>query len=146
MKAWLPFAIGLFLAIAIAAIAAGALIWRGFRATSEPSAFESNVARTVRNWAIPRGARSEKNPLQPTPENLQAAREFFFAQCANCHGYVDLGLTQIGRALYPRAPDLRSPRTQALTDGELHYIIENGVQLTGMPAWKNSDETRRDDP
>jgi predicted CXXCH cytochrome family protein len=130
----------------IAAITTGALIWRGFRATSEPSSFESNIARTVRNWAIPFYARDQKNPLQLTPENLEKAREDFLAQCATCHGYVDTGVTQIGRALYPRAPDLRSPRTQALTDGEIHYIIENGVQLTGMPAWKNADTTQRDEP
>jgi predicted CXXCH cytochrome family protein len=59
---------------------------------------------------------------------------------------VDTGVPQIGRALYPRAADLRSPTTQALTDGEIHYIIENGVQLTGMPAWKNVDATQRDGP
>lgn len=44
-------------------------------------------------------------------------------------------MTAIGRNLYPRVPDLRSPGTQQLTDGEIHYVIENGVQLTGMPAW-----------
>ena len=27
------------------------------------------------------------------------------------------------------------PETQKLTDGELYYIIENGVRFTGMPAW-----------
>ena len=26
-------------------------------------------------------------------------------------------------------------RTQRMTDGELFYIIERGVPLTGMPAW-----------
>ena len=145
MKAWQGFFLALLMIALIAAITAGALLWRGFRATSEPSAFERNVARAVRNWAIPRHSRDEKNPLQPTSENLQKARETFFASCATCHGYVDTGVPQLGRALYPRAPDLRSPRTQALTDGEIHYIIENGVQLTGMPAWKNSDPTQPDD-
>ena len=124
----------------------GVLIWRGFRATAEPSGFERNVARTVRNLAIPRSASNQKNPLQPTPENLRQAREVFLAQCSTCHGYVETGVPQIGRALYPRAPDLRSRLTQSLTDGEIHYIIENGVQLTGMPAWKNADATRGDDP
>src|SRR5262249_3727287 len=26
-------------------------------------------------------------------------------------------------------------RTQSLSDGELFYIIQNGVRFTGMPAW-----------
>jgi mono/diheme cytochrome c family protein len=30
---------------------------------------------------------------------------------------------------------MRARGTQELTDGELFYIIENGVRLTGMPAW-----------
>jgi predicted CXXCH cytochrome family protein len=44
----------------------------------------------------------------------------------------------MGLNLYPRVPDLRAPATQELSDGEIHYIVENGVQLTGMPAWGNS--------
>jgi hypothetical protein len=30
---------------------------------------------------------------------------------------------------------MRLRATQRLSDGELFYIIENGVRLTGMPAW-----------
>lgn len=30
---------------------------------------------------------------------------------------------------------MRLPATQSLSDGELYYIIRNGVPLTGMPAW-----------
>jgi hypothetical protein len=30
---------------------------------------------------------------------------------------------------------MRTAETQGLTDGELFSIIENGVRLTGMPAW-----------
>ena len=32
---------------------------------------------------------------------------------------------------------MRAARTQTLTDGELFSIIENGIRLTGMPAWGN---------
>ena len=41
----------------------------------------------------------------------------------------------MGRNLYPPAPDMRLPATQNLTDGELFFIIENGVRMTGMPGW-----------
>jgi hypothetical protein len=30
---------------------------------------------------------------------------------------------------------MRAAATQDLTDGELFAIIENGIRLTGMPAW-----------
>ena len=46
----------------------------------------------------------------------------------------------MGRNLFPAAPDLRLPGTQELTDGELFYIIENGIRLTGMPAWGDGSE------
>lgn len=145
MKAWKPFLLAFLLIAFVGAICAAVLIWRGFRATAEPSAFESIVARAVRNIAIPRRARNERNPIQGNSETLPEAREDFLAQCASCHGHDGSGLTPMGRNLYPRVPDLRSIRTQSLTDGEIHYIIENGVQLTGMPAWGNPHRAAGDD-
>jgi hypothetical protein len=41
--------------------------------------------------------------------------------------------------MYPRAPDMTSAATQSLTDGELFWIIENGVRLTGMPGFGDDD-------
>jgi hypothetical protein len=41
----------------------------------------------------------------------------------------------MGRNLFPKAPDMRLPTTQSLTDGELFWIIEHGVRFTGMPGW-----------
>jgi hypothetical protein len=43
----------------------------------------------------------------------------------------------MGHGLYPKAPDMRAAATQSMTDGELFYIIERGVPLTGMPGWGN---------
>ncbi len=127
----------LTLALVTLVVAAGAawLVQRGFRATNQPSRLETVAARAVRNFAIPSDARRQRNPLLPTTENLRSGREIFLAQCANCHGINGSGLTPVGQALYPRTPDLRSRTTQQLTDGEIHFIIENGVALTGMPAW-----------
>jgi hypothetical protein len=55
--------------------------------------------------------------------------------CASCHANDGSGETSMGQGLYPRVPDMRLAATQDLTDGELFYIIENGIKLTGMPAW-----------
>ena len=41
----------------------------------------------------------------------------------------------MGMHMYPPAPDMRQAETQKLTDGELFYIIQNGIRLTGMPSW-----------
>lgn len=43
----------------------------------------------------------------------------------------------IGRGLYPKPPDLRLAETQKLTDGQIFWIIENGVRFTGMPAFSS---------
>ena len=92
------------------------------------------MATRLRNFAIPGDETKRKNPVASTREELQQGRDMFLNRCANCHGVDGSGRTPIGTSEYPRVPDLRSPETQNLSDGEIHYIIENGVQMTGMPA------------
>jgi predicted CXXCH cytochrome family protein len=130
-----------FCCFAIIAVACGLLlIRRGFSARDEPTSLERTVARFVRNLSIPNRVAQEPNPWKPTPDVLKEAREVFTARCATCHGPDGRGQTIVGRNLYPKPPDLRSAFTQKLTDGQIHYIIQNGVRLTGMPAWGNPHE------
>jgi mono/diheme cytochrome c family protein len=136
------------LAIVVGAIAYGAiLIRRGISARRAPSATETAVARAVRHLAIPKIARDEENPWAEvaTPEVLKDAREHFADHCAQCHANDGSGNSEMGKNLYPRAPDMRQPATQNLTDGELYYIIRNGVPLTGMPAWGEPDTPQDDE-
>jgi mono/diheme cytochrome c family protein len=136
------------LAIVVAASAYGAiLIRRGISARRAPSATETAVARAVRHLAIPKIARDEENPWAEvaTPDVLKDAREHFADHCSQCHANDGSGKTEMGQYLYPRAPDMRQPATQNLTDGELYYIIRNGVPLTGMPAWGEPDTVQDDD-
>jgi predicted CXXCH cytochrome family protein len=121
------------------------MMWHGLSTADEPTGAERVVARLARHFAIPRAARHEANPWNPTPEVLNEARESFLARCANCHGPDGSGQTRIGRNLYPKVPDLRLPQTQGLTDGEIRYIIRNGVRLTGMPGWANPHDEQSDD-
>src|SRR5262249_54210820 len=97
-RAWI-FAI--FGAVVVGALVyGGLLIAHGFSAAEEPSSLEKLVARTTRNLAIPNRARTEKNPLEPTDENLKDAQERFIARCAICHGNDGGGQSEIGRNLY----------------------------------------------
>ncbi|WP_242344626.1 c-type cytochrome [Anaeromyxobacter terrae] len=107
----------------------------GISARREPSAVEARVARALRRWAIPREAREATNPIPSSPRVLAAGLAHFADHCATCHANDGSGQTRIGQSFYPRAPDLRAGATQGLTDGELFYVIENGVRFTGMPAW-----------
>ena len=106
----------------------------GFSAHDEPSAMEAFMARTVRRWAVPSDLRKAKNPLLMTPEVLAEARAHFADHCATCHGNDGKG-EAMGKQMYPKAPNMTLSATQSLSDGEIFSIIENGIRLTGMPAF-----------
>lgn len=112
-----------------------ALVRGGISARPDPGAAEVGVARWLRSALIPAAAKDARNPLAPSPRLLVEGRAHFADHCASCHANDGSGDTPLGRNMYPRAPDMRGAATQELTDGELFYIIENGIRLTGMPAW-----------
>jgi mono/diheme cytochrome c family protein len=133
-------ALAVFVAIGAGTILlVGFLLRGGVSARPEPSAAEAFLARRLRHWAIPSDMRERLNPLPARPEIVAEGRAHFADHCALCHANDGGGDTEIGHGLYPRAPDMRRPETQALSDGELFAIIKNGVRLTGMPAWGNDD-------
>jgi mono/diheme cytochrome c family protein len=111
----------------------------GISARPEPSTPEAWIARRLRGLAIPSSARTARNPVPLDASTLAAGRAHFADHCAGCHGNDGRGRTEMGRSLYPRAPDMTGPTTQELNDGELFWIIENGIRLTGMPAWGRAD-------
>lgn len=144
MKAVLK-AFGLLVAVTVLFVFV-AFFWigsRGVSAKAEPSRIETSVARTMRELAIPRTARDAPNPVAPSPDVVAEGLAHFADHCAICHANDGGGQTEIGRRLYPKPPDLRQSATQSLTDGELFYVIENGVRLTGMPAWATGTEEGR---
>jgi mono/diheme cytochrome c family protein len=128
-------ALGAVVTLAAIAVFGVILLQGGISARVAPSATEARLARTLRSWAVPSDARDAANPIPPGPRAVAAGLAHFADHCASCHANDGSGQTALGRNLYPRAPDLRAPATQGLADGELFYIIENGVRLTGMPAW-----------
>jgi predicted CXXCH cytochrome family protein len=140
MTRWKALALAFCTFAIIGAVYGLLLIRRGFSAKDEPSLPERVLARLVRNVSIPLIEARKANPLQPTFDVLHDARDKFLDRCSVCHAHDGSGQTQVGRNLYPKPPDLRQPATQKLSDGQLHYIIENGVRLTGMPAWAASHQ------
>src|SRR6266545_6919457 len=111
------------------------MLRHGLSARDQPTALEAALARSMRRLAMPSTASTANNPVSFSDEILSEARAHFADHCALCHGNDGRGETQIGRNLYPKAPDMTSSATQSLSDGELFYIIKNGIRLTGMPAW-----------
>jgi len=120
------------------------LLTHGVSARDQPTRPEIVLARTMRHLAVPAKLRSLTNPIPASAAALQQGREHFADHCAQCHGNDGRGQTEMGRSLYPRAPDMTLPETQKLSDGELFAIIRNGVRLTGMPGWAG-EHSEQDD-
>jgi mono/diheme cytochrome c family protein len=137
MRRGTKFLIALVLvAVLLAAIVS--LTHNGLSARAQPSALEAAIAAVMRKLAMPTLARDAKNSITNTPQVQRDARLHFADHCAICHGNDGSGETAMGRGMYPKPPDLRAAQTQERSDGEIFWIIENGVRLTGMPAFGGS--------
>jgi mono/diheme cytochrome c family protein len=137
------------LLVAIALFAAGGiyatlLVRRGFSARESPSWIEAFAAGIAKSLAVPATYRM-KDPYAPTAENIHEGEEHFADHCATCHANDGSGDTLFGKGLYPKPPDMRTAETQNKGDGELYYTIENGVRLSGMPAFGTGSGTGTDD-
>ncbi len=115
------------------------LFTTGFSAKTEPQAIEIFLARQIRHLAIPIEQRNTPNPVALSPDLLQEGLAHFADHCAGCHANDGSGQTPIGKNVYPKAPDLRLPDTQSMSDGELFWVIHNGIRFTAMPAWGEGD-------
>lgn len=121
-------------------LGAGAWIYmktamHGFSARSEPSRTETMMANYARDTAMPSSAKKLSNPVRFSAEVEHEAMVHFADHCAACHANNGSGETMFGKGMYPKPPDLRLTRTQHLTDGEIFYVIENGIRMSGMPAF-----------
>jgi len=89
------------------------------------------------------GGRHNKNPVQSTPEKIETGKQTFGFYCVTCHGRdgQNTGVPFAGN-MSPPIPSLASPEIQRYSDGQLKWIIENGISPSGMPASKGilSDE------
>jgi mono/diheme cytochrome c family protein len=144
MKRWNLILILLVLAVGLAVAAGVSMLHNGLSAHATPTAMEAMLARNAHRLAIPTNAGNQQNPVVSSDQTLQEARSHFADHCATCHGNDGGGDTMYGKGLYPKPPDLRLPETQKLSDGELFWIIENGVRFTGMPAFGGTDDSRDD--
>lgn len=105
----------------------------GCKATP-PSKAESSLI-----WAwkhhLSVGGKKEQNPLQATPQTVDDGRNAFSYYCAACHG-LDAQNTGVPFAdrMSPPVPSLASKDVQQYTDGQLKWIIDNGIRPSGMPG------------
>jgi hypothetical protein len=126
------------LAVACFALVAAILTrGMGFTSRARPWSTEEWTMRAARRWATPAALRRQENPIAGSREVLHEAMEHWADHCALCHDNDGTGRTASVKGFYPPVPDMRHAPTQDMTDGELFYVIEHGIPLTGMPAWGN---------
>ena len=116
-------------------------VFAGCKASS-PSTAERGVMKWTKHAVTVRN-KSERNPLSPTAENIAAGKEAFSHYCVACHG-MDGQNTGVpfAETMSPPVPSLSSSEVQSYTDGQLKWVIDNGIEPSGMPASKGilSDE------
>lgn len=129
------FAAGVTLSVAFVAILSWSAFRNGFSARAAPSSLEAKLAGAVLHASVPARYQRLKAGTPVTSQSLHNGMEHFSDHCASCHANNGSGDTMYGRGLNPRPRDLRSPETQSKSDGELYAIIQNGIRMSGMPAF-----------
>jgi mono/diheme cytochrome c family protein len=104
-------------------------------ATVQPGELEKRIAALALERSIQRRAPKVANPLKPDPEVLRGGMAHYREMCVTCHGAPGVDASEAGEGLNPPAPDLTLGRVQKRTDGELFWLVQNGVRMTGMPAF-----------
>ena len=121
------------------------LFMTGFSAKMDPHPIEVFIARKIRHLAIPIEQRNARNPIPMSPDVMKESLAHFADHCATCHANDGSGQTPIGKNVYPKAMDLRLTDTQSMSDGELFWVIRNGISFTAMPGWGEGDPAQDKD-
>ena len=122
----------------------GLVFWTGsynVAATSLPGKMEKKFAAFALNRAIRKRAPVKSNPFTK-PEDARAGLVHYKENCLECHGAPGVEESEFSQGLNPPAPDLTLPALQKMPDGELFWVVSNGIRMTGMPAFS---PTHRED-
>jgi mono/diheme cytochrome c family protein len=104
-------------------------------ALNPPGKIETRLATFALNRSVAKRALAGKNPLTASPQVLREGLAHYKENCVVCHGAPGVDVSELGQGLNPPAPDLTLPRVQARPDGQVFWIVSNGIRTTGMPAF-----------
>lgn len=117
-----------------AILASGALL-QGCKA-SRPGKMETALMNKVKHSMFIRNKKTP-NPIAYSPQSVADGKEAFSHYCVACHGMdgQNTGVPFADR-MKPPVPSLAAPEVQSYTDGQLKWVIDNGISPSGMPASK----------
>lgn len=108
----------------------------GCRAAAPPGRAEAALLQWLKR-TITVGGKHDKNPVPATPEKIESGKQTFGFYCVVCHGRDGQNTgVPFAANMSPQVPSLASPRVQKYTDGQLKWIIQNGIAPSGMPGSK----------
>lgn len=132
------FVTGTVAGVLLAALVACAFLATGsfnVAASSPPGNLEKRLAGFALDRSVARRAPRKSNPFAGSGEAARAGLVHYREMCVTCHGAPGVDPSEIGEGLNPPAPDLTLKKVQARSDGELFWVVQNGIRMTGMPAF-----------
>jgi mono/diheme cytochrome c family protein len=120
----------------LAATALAAITMLAGCKAGSPGKMQSSVIDGIKH-KVTIGGKDVKNPIPYSEAAVKEGAGHFQHHCQICHG-LDGQNTGVPFAtkMDPPVANLADKDIQDYTDGQLKYIIENGVGPSGMPGWK----------
>lgn len=87
----------------------------------------------AQTWDVPADKKAKNSYVKFEKSTSKEGEVIYTKNCLSCHG--NLGKNNNLKTLKPIPPDLSSSHSEALTDGELFYIITIGRMI--MPSFKS---------
>ena len=134
------FLLGVLTGLVVLVLAGFSYMRFGFldpRADIPVNAVEQEIAMPSLDASVERRALDIKNPVDSSDASLIAGMRMYQANCASCHGDVNHPHGALADAFYPRAPQFVEDSPD-MSENQNLYIIQHGIRLSGMPAWKQS--------
>lgn len=126
--------------VTVVCIAAGTYVYFGFgfapvATAAPPMPFEKRLAKMALNAHVKREM-PKTVPIEANETNYLAGAHEYVEHCAICHGVPGQPEGPIAEGEFPHPPQLF--KGKGVTDdppGETYWKIQNGIRLTGMPAF-----------
>ena len=134
----MKFLAGFLTCLILMAVGAAAVAFTGsfdVSASRPPGTLEKRLAGFTLDRSVARRAPTSANPQGKSPDAVRGGMAHYKEMCVFCHGAPGVDASEAGEGLNPPAPDLTGNKTQARTDGQLFWILKNGIRMTGMPAF-----------